>query len=567
MDGKLLFKIFIIFIVILFVIKLASNLYNTPKKQEIPELKNSVRGDIFVDGEKFYPGRTNQSNQYYFRMLYVVFYDDLSAEYVTRSGWENRTLLVKNIIETETKGKALIDIDIVFLNVKDLGEKYLDYESKTIYDWIEELNQQVILQNNSNSYNIVSFTPISGMPWCTDAPSQGYNRKGVIFICQEYFSPYNKNENLRAAGLIIHKIMHGLGYNHINQDNKQFLFLDWYEGLPETNILLHATADQFNHPFLGEHFLGVLGLQNRSKEDNKCLDAQGLVCKSKNSYYCENSWGDYCADIDNDGIIDNVDDYPLSSPVHGNDTDKDGIVDQLDLCPYNKIEFAGKSKGTLKIMEKTKAELVFQSKNLSIEKLEIIPSSVEAGFIRFNNKKAFYKSGNRINISKRDGNLLKINVYYNYKSKEYYRPFYLEFEGANANIVGEREWYFFSRFGCDIPAKLNLSDFEEYDENYDGLPDKEQFPWAEKIDESYDWDDDGFPDVNDSLPTVRGNCTDDFLRGVKDSDGDGLCDPGNFDFKDKSLAKYGEIVQKVDKRQNYDACPYFRGIKEKQGCE
>ncbi|HEX4512866.1 MAG TPA: hypothetical protein VH054_05000, partial [Polyangiaceae bacterium] len=142
------------------------------------------------------------------------------------------------------------------------------------------------------------------------------------------------------------------------------------------------------------------------------------------------------------------------------------------------------------------------------------------------------------------------------------RTFYVYGESSRTSpgpwgYFDETEWLYFGRFGCDPPASLDVHDIAAFDANHDGLPDALAIPRA------YDWDGDGVPDRDDTLPTVAGHCSDAHVRGVKDSDGDGFCDPGRFVFAAKERASFGELPLVFDD-VDADRCPYRAG--RNQGC-
>ena len=85
----------------------------------------------------------------------------------------------------------------------------------------------------------------------------------------------------------------------------------------------------------------------------------------------------------------------------------------------------------------------------------------------------------------------------------------------------------------------------------------------------YDWDGDGVPDRQDTLPTVAGTCSNRWARGVKDSDRDGLCDPGRLDYHPRQVAKeyqFGELGRVLEHLEDFDNCPYLPGTAANKGC-
>ena len=162
--------------------------------------------------------------------------------------------------------------------------------------------------------------------------------------------------------------------------------------------------------------------------------------------------------------------------------------------------------------------------------------------------------------------ITRLQIFYDSPEGSFYRPFYLYREPQQIEYVHEKEWYYFSRFGCDIPLGVRFSEISTYDRDLDGLPDRELFPFAERITNEYDWDSDGVPDVEDSLPTVHGGCSNRNVRGVPDSDGDGLCDPSYFRFAESAPGMLeGDLAITVMKDADADSCPYVYSRKD-GGC-
>lgn len=132
--------------------------------------------------------------------------------------------------------------------------------------------------------------------------------------------------------------------------------------------------------------------------------------------------------------------------------------------------------------------------------------------------------------------------------------------------VNEKEWYYFSRFGCDIPLGVNSSDTATYDRALNGLPDTGRFAFSEGITDQYDWDSDGVPDVEDNLPSVNSKCSNRSVKGVPDSDGDGLCDPAYFRFAESVPGlMLGDLAISAKDDPDADSCPYVYRTKD-DGC-
>jgi len=553
--------ILIIILIALIVVKFVTKYTFIDEKTVLQENNSIISVDISNKTSNKYFLDKNSDGTYNISLNYIVLYDDQSHVLVEelRNDFEKRLSLFDNFIKQESENKMISKSELIFMNIEELGMKSLSYD-KTVFEWIKYFYQRF----NPKEYNTLVFVPIYEMNWCQDGLSQGFNYKGKVFFCMEaYFNPSNPIENKGSVGLMTHKFLHGFGFNHQNQLYKQYAFLDWYAGLPETNILLHGNFKDFDHYFFDEHTLKVLGLLNKTNFENKCLDKDEFVCESTNTFFCKNSWGPFCQDIDHDGIVDNEDSYVFSSPKIGNDSDADGIVDQLDLCDWNEISVSGPNVvfGPLKIKSKSQnLKVSFESKNLSVKKIVITPMEMIGGFIKFNGKNSAEIKGNNININRNDGLMWRIKVFYSFNNKDYFRSFYAYFPGFDADFFYEKEWYYFNRFGCDVPLSVNFADKNTYDSDQNGLPDAELFDWAKGINDKYDWDDDGFPDLIDSLPTVQGNCFNKYVVGVKDSDLDGFCDPGLFDFSSKRDVEIYEIHMIPAYNNLSDLCPYISGF-------
>ncbi len=558
------------FLVIILIILLVIKFF--PEKQTETEDVFSTENHSIISSDlsdikthqTYYLDKTSDG-KYDLSLLYVVLYDDISSSLVSdfEEDFQKRLDLFDEFIEKESLNRMNSESSLLFLNVKDIGSNTLTYD-RPIFDWIKTFYDRF----ENEKYNVLVFVPIYETPWCHDGLSQGFNYNGKIFFCMEtFFNPRNPVENQGAIGLMIHKLLHGVGFNHQDQLYKQYQFLDWQIGLPETNILLHGNFRDFDHLFFDEHTLKVLDIIKRTEFEKNCLDNERFVCKSTNTFFCEDSWGPFCQDIDKDGVVDRDDDYVFSSPKKGNDSDSDGIVDSLDLCTWNKMEFSGNGiiSHPLKIKaSQSQVRISFTGEKVLVNKILITPFEMVGGFIKFNEEKSIEKKNSVIIVNIVESPFWRIQVFYYYNNNTYFRPFYISFPGFDADFFFEKEWYYFTRFGCDIPVIVDFSDKETYDSDLDGLPDSNTFAWAENINEEFDWDDDGFSDLIDTLPTINGNCSNELVKGVKDSDGDGFCDPGEFDFSSNRFIDYYEILMKAEYNEFSDFCPYIPG--DNQGC-
>lgn len=484
-------------------------------------------------------------------LLYVVVYDHASRDLIDsyREDFERRAEHFDTSLSKASLNRMYSESEVTFLNIEDIGGKKLEYD-RSVFDWIKDLKRQF----SDRDYDVIAFVPIYEMPWCQDGPSQGFNYQGDIYFCMEtYHNPVREDIDKANTALMIHKILHGVGYNHQTQVHKQYVLRDWSIGLPETNGISHGTVGfgDFENLFFNQHTMKVLNLSDEEDYEKKCLDSEQFVCKSKDIYYCEDSWGPFCSDSDKDGVVDSEDEYVFSSPLEGPDSDSDGIIDRLDLCPDNEIKVIsrGAKIGVNKIKSKISSlNIRFESSDVEIEKVSKTPMKMVEGFISFPGDKETVQ-GNKIRII--SNNLMwRLEVYYSKNGEDYYRPYYVYFPGFDANYVHEREWYYYNRLGCDIPAKLDFKDIDSYDQNRDGLLDNFNFS-------NYDWDGDGFRDTEDTLPTVEGDCSNNYVRGVKDSDQDGLCDPGQINFENVGRENIYNLNMEVN-NPGYDREPYIK---------
>ncbi len=497
---------------------------------------------------------------YQIKLVYTVLYDETTKGLIElyQNGYENRLSLFEDLIETESEQKINVETQLEFLNIKTIGK------DKLIYDWnIDQWIRTLSKHYEHMDYNTIVFVPILETKWCMDGLSQGFNYKSDVFFCmEEFFNPKNNIENQGAIGLMTHKFLHGYGFNHQNQMYKQYALLDWYQGLPETNILLHGNFRDYKAPFLDEYNLKVLNIINRTKYETNCLDVEGYKCESENLFFCKDSWGPFCQDIDKDDIVDNEDTYVFSSPKKGNDSDGDGIIDSLDLCNWNKIKVNNKEIPLKIESDLSSQKLQFSGKNIIIKEISGEPMIMRGGFIFFNETNAEISKTNSIQLSSKN-KLWRIKVNYKYQNKEYYRSYYLYFKGFGADFVYEKEWFYFNRFGCDTPIEVDFRKQETYDSDKNLIPDEELFFWMKNLTTNYDWDGDAISDLEDSLPTVTGNCSYKNIQGVKDSDEDGFCDPGVIDLESKRV-HFFELGTKILWPELVDECPYKAG--KNRGC-
>lgn len=508
---------------------------------------------------------------YTFTLLYAILHDDAHGPLPPEEIYARRLARLETVIERESFGRIMISPRLHFIHAREIGDDRLAYSKRSIREWIPLLEEYCT--RSGIRYDILVFCPASQDygPWCTDGPSQGYSYNNMKYLCLETFLDHAKEEeDEQAVALAIHKIFHGFGYNHISQENRPSNLLGWNLGLPKTRILPLAPREEGSRILFDKHIMKVLGFLPRSGFEEECPDSEGLTCIEENRYFCENSYDIRCMDEDRDGIVDAVDDY-LFTPYGSSDakdSDSDGIPDFLDLCEGDKITFdtnirMSKTRG---IVDRNRVEIRLEPA-LRIKGVNICDAKNIGGFIGFLRKDVRRVTGNELSLETETlSAITRLQIFYDSPKGSFYRPFYLYREPQRIEYVHEKEWYYFSRFGCDIPLGVRFSDISTYDRDLDGLPDRALFPFAEKITNEYDWDSDGVPDVEDSLPTVHGGCGTRHVKGVPDSDGDGLCDPAYFRFAESAPGMLeGDLAISVMEDADADPCPYYYS-KENNGC-
>jgi hypothetical protein len=508
---------------------------------------------------------------YAFTLLYAILHDDSHGPIPDRALYERRLAYLEKVIERESFGRITISPRLHFLSARRIGDDHLAYSNRSIYDWIPVL--EAFYMGEGIPYDILVFCPASEAygPWCTDGPSQGYSYHNRKYLCMETFLDHAKGEeDPQAVALTIHKILHGFGYNHISQENRPMSLLEWNMGLPKTKILPLAPREPGAPILFDKHIMKVLGFLPRNAFEQECLDSQGLTCVEEESYFCRNSYDIRCIDSDRDNIVDGEDDYlftPYGSAGSA-DADSDGIPDHLDLCEGNRIFFdtnirMRKTKG---IVDRDRVVIRMEPAS-EVRGVNVYDAKNIGGFIGFMRNSVRRITGNELSLDRASlSAVTRLQIFYESPQGSFYKPFYLYREPQQIEYVHEREWYYFSRFGCDIPLGVDFSRIETYDSNLDGLPDKGRFRFADQLTDTYDWDGDGIPDVNDTLPTVHGDCRNRFVKGVPDSDGDGWCDPAFVSFVESVPGMLeGDLAISAREDMDADPCPYVRGT-EKGGC-
>jgi hypothetical protein len=502
---------------------------------------------------------------YTFSLLYAILHDEAHGPLPAAGIYERRLAYLETVLERESYGRIAISSRLLFIPSREIGDHRLVYSNRDIADWILLLEKYCAAKEIS--YDILVFCPASEAygPWCTDGPSQGYSHNGKKYLCLEAFLNHAKEEeDGQAVALAIHKILHGFGYNHISQENRPSNLLEWSVGLPKTRIFPLAPREEGTRIILDKHIMKVLGFLPKNKFEEQCPDSEGLTCIEENRYFCANSYDIGCLDSDQDGVVDVADDYlftPYGS-ADAEDTDQDGIPDDLDLCNEDEIrlEMNISLKKGKAIVNQDRVDIRLEPAS-QIRGINIYDAKNLAGFIGFLRRDVRRISGNKLTLDAGSLSVItRLQIFYDSPKGSFYRPFYLYRAPQQIEYVHEKEWYYFSRFGCDIPLGVNFFDAATYDENLDGLPDKERFAFASQITDDYDWDSDGVPDVEDSLPTVHGDCSTRNVKGVPDSDGDGLCDPAYFDFAESVRGMLeGDLAVSVMEDADADSCPYAFG--------
>lgn len=520
----------------------------------------------------------NHKPEHELNMLYVSLYDGLSLDEKKRQTVERRLNGFSSIIKRETLGKLQINPISCFIDVSELGDDSLNYSYRKWSEWVDDINAYV---KNKYQYDILVFSPLKNVPWANDAHSTGFYKDNKICVALE-FAPYSRKGFFASSYLLMHKILHGFGYHHQDEEYHQLYLLAWNLGMPNV-WQIDQLKEQQNIQILyfNPHILKVLNLVKNQKNIGHSLDSNGLIAiedtNSKRSY-AQVSWDATGMDYDMDGILDSEDDYFLSSPQKGIDTDNDGIIDRLDLCGFNNIKIEGNIDiGKINLIAKENESTInFSGDSIDVFKIKVLdftpiyPTKKPKGFgYYFADNDSFTVKGNSVSL-KSSHNIKQIKVFYRHNSNEYYRSYYYYPKDRKVLcIVNNREWYYFNRFGCDAPATIDYYEVDTYDADGNGFVDENSKYSFGQLPSEYDWDNDGFPDNVDALPTVKGKYSNKYVSGVKDSDGDGMADPGQFDFKNIPIPKeyfFGEILKTLGDNPDYDRSPYFSGKSSDLGC-
>ncbi|MEW6444331.1 MAG: hypothetical protein AB1640_25585 [bacterium] len=478
--------------------------------------------------------------------------------------------MLESVLESESLGRIRISPVLSLVHVSELGDDRLDYSTRSVYGWITDLEEYYA--GKGLSYDILIFTPPSQdyAPWCTDGPSIGYSHHDRKYLCLETFlNPSNQEEDGPAVALTIHKILHGFGYHHVSRENRPTRLLEWNIGLPNTEVVPFTNFGDRHRMIFDPHIMRVLGLLPRSAIEQRCPDHDGFVCAGAGGYVCQNSYDVSCLDSDQDGIGDGEDDYPFTPYGSSGqpDTDRDGIPDLLDLCAGEAIQVhtnlePGKSRA---IVDQDRVTVRIEPGTM-VRGVEICGATSIDGLVRFRKADTRRVDGNQLALDAKSlPAITRLLIRYESSQGAFARPFYLYKRPQQIEYVQEKEWFYFSRFGCDIPGGVDFSNPATYDADLDGLPDAARFRFARGITDRYDWDADGVPDLVDNLPAVHGTCQDGSVKGVPDSDQDGLCDPALFAYSEEPGDDEGDLTIRFMEDPSSDACPYVFGLGER-GC-
>jgi hypothetical protein len=453
-------------------------------------------------------------------MLFVVVGHG-GAPSFSRTDYESVLSRAATTLDRETSHRVRLEWSITEL---PLGDLEFGYGIRTFREWFDDLRDAT---NDDARYDALAFAPDRPLAWCTDAHSLGAVFDSIAFTCLEAPAPL-----ALASNLLVHKLFHTFGFFHQQLRNKQWRLLDWEIGLPG------YTTDVPEAPFIAPFAL-----------------AGALACEPGDAPgECRDVTGPFARDVDGDGIRDDVDGYPASPPLRGPDSDHDGIPDALDLCPGNDVAIGGLEGGPMNYWSRDPHPRVTSRFEVRWTPVSFDTDKRLGDLMWFDD--TLERAGDVLDLPR--GLPVRVRVIANGTR----RTFYVYGESSRTSpgpwgYFDETEWLYFGRFGCDPPASLDVHDIAAFDANHDGLPDALAIPRA------YDWDGDGVPDRDDTLPTVAGHCSDAHVRGVKDSDGDGFCDPGRFVFAAKERASFGELPLVFDD-VDADRCPYRAG--RNQGC-
>lgn len=474
------------------------------------------------------------------------------------------------VLERESLNRLQLAYTTVDLPVSQIGQPKLQYAGRTYKDWYQLLRAAT----TEYDYDVLVFGPDKRMPWCTDAHSMGFQMDSTIFICLE--APESVTT---ASNLLIHKMFHTFGFFHQETRNKQYRLLNWELGLPGYSDF-EATDDI---AFFSPSVLTSIGIRANDGTYEACQRSGELGC-GKPAWIpeqCRDVFGPSCRDADRDGLLDLDDGLPVSPPHVSDepDEDRDGTPDRLDLCAESGLSVRGNVTGGPMNYRSTEPTVTMAvDATGGVSGVTWIPASWGPELF-FDDSTAVVASPSRIDVPRQRESPVRVRVRHNYRGVPVGTTFYLYMPPVNRTspnpwgYFNEREWFYFGRFGCPTPASVDFRDVKTYDSDTNGVTDLEVFMKL-GIDQGrlahYDWDGDGVPDVADTLPTVAGTCSNASVRGVKDSDGDGLCDPGALSYEQPADSEGrtfdGQFSISIKHDSAFDKCPYLPGLLAHSGC-
>lgn len=500
------------------------------------------------------------------RVLAVMVSDDSSPNPLPTPSLERRLRIFAELLSQASFGRMTARFEVRTLSARDLGAPNLAGIARGFFEW----RKRAIALVSDEDFDVLIVVPSDSRKegFCNDNSTLGSPLGQRITLCLErYHDVSNAQEDEAAAALLIHKLMHGYGFNHQIPEHKPLVFLEWALGLPRESASPFAGFEDRPPLFFDPYVTSALGLIPHNPLEADCLISQGLACVPWRAF-CANLYNLSCLDSDRDGVRDSLDLYPLSPPRTAGqpDADNDGIPDGLDLCPGPVIEVKAKGLlGPAKVAFGDEAPTAsFSSREVSLRSLFFTCADLSDGFTRFPAAQRQRASRRSVALP-RNCLIARVELRY-FTDQEYLRPVYLYTGQQQWETVWDKEWFYFSRFGCDVPTKVDWTDHATFDANLDGLPDADLFGFARRMPLSYDWDADDVPDRLDTLPTVSGTCGNDTVKGSPDHDGDGWCDPSRLELLPYQPGAWPQdLAARLAQDPQADACPYLAATGN-QGC-
>lgn len=516
-----------------------------------------------------------------YELLFVVVTDpsDRAGALLDAEHYEKVLRRSAIALERESLNRMRLSYEILELPIGKIGVQKLEYGKRRYSDWYALLRDQT----RDRRYDILGFAPDRVVDdWCRDAHSFGFQLEDTKFLCLE-----PAVEVAPISDLLLHKLFHTFGFFHQQLRNRQYRLLDGDNGLPTVGLTDFEPADPAlraelaSMAFFSPLVLSAMGVL--PGDGRGCDVGLPLHCSKPTDFpfECRDVVGPYCLDADRDGVTDLRDGFPLTPPGGGLDTDHDGIPDRLDLCAGSELTLTGNIEGgPLNYWaEASTVELSVQAP-IPVE-LRWTPASMRfdkvlGELMTFEERREQATPGGKVRITPDTRSPVRIRIAHRHLGRDVRRSVYVyTSEGKTSpapwGYFNEKEWYYFGRFGCDVPAEVDIYDVRSFDSNSDGLPDPGVLPTTVELPADYDWDADGVVDGLDTLPSVAGTCSNDHVRGVRDSDGDGLCDPGALDFHTLPPdvprdAYFGELPRIMGADPTFDRCPYLAGTGAPPGC-